>query len=146
MALPKSVLDLIDFKSYHISRYADMVERLKSGEKVQFGPNTKVVILTHSAQVTGTLIDTLTEETNESETESQIFIRTFLRTLTESLVKELSGNESGKPVEKAAFSNVFKVINLKDAQVTPFADPQTVFSYSHLTLYTDQVVGITFGE
>lgn len=77
MALPKSVLDLIDFKSYHISRYADTVERLKSGETVQFGPNTKVVILTHSAQVTGTLIDTLTEETNESETESQIFIIFF---------------------------------------------------------------------
>ncbi|BFH15645.1 hypothetical protein WJ0W_003540 [Paenibacillus melissococcoides] len=146
MTIPKTAIDKVDFKSYHITRYADTVESLKSGKEVQFGPDTKVMFLTHSAQITGNVVDALSDGVDESETRTEIFLKTFMRTITNSIIKELSGDESGAPVESAAFSNIFKVINLKNVEVMMFSNPENIFSYNHMTLYTDQIVGISFGE
>lgn len=42
--------------------------------------------------------------------------------------------------------NNSKTLLLKNAQIVPFACPQHILNYEVLALFTDQIVGVTFGS
>ena len=107
-----------------------------SEEKKPFSlDGNKLIIITNFASIACEMI---TDNTNDQElTPAQLIINTALKAKDE-LYKTL-------PPDTNVINNS-KTLILKNAQVVPFACPQHILDYEVLTLFTDQIVGVTIGS
>ncbi|EJW14776.1 hypothetical protein M5X00_31595 [Paenibacillus alvei] len=147
LKIPKSFDYLIDCKGNHVERFSNAIEFLKTSEKFDQYRNSKVVLLTHSTQITGDVFH-LDDEDSEDDEFSFAFtsaksIATATRNTFNEAIIEHEKTHTEKPI---SFSNVHKVIHLRNAVVMPLANPANKFNYHYLAVYTDQVVGLSFGE
>lgn len=126
--------EAFEYKGTHIARFTEAFNALKEEDETSVAlSEAKIVLLTHTANITGEIID-LDEAVAFSE--SQLLAATVSRAIRDSIREE---HEMNTP-ENA------KVIHLKNATVTPFAAPDTKMTYYYLAVYTDQIVGISFGD
>lgn len=95
------------------------------------GPSdNSLIILTHSAQITAEQYGP-SENSSAEELIADSFIENILK-VTESHV----GPDKDSP----------KPIYLKNVRLVPFSAPETTFTYAFLTVFTDQIVAVTFGS
>lgn len=96
----------------------------------------KLIIITNFANISCEIIN-LNDEENKDLSNAQFIIKTALKT-TDNYYESFSADTT--------VINKSKTIVLKNAQVVPFANPQQILNYEVLTIFTDQIVGVTIGS
>lgn len=147
--IPKLIETSIDFKGLYVSVFANSMDLLRSGkiEQMNVGPNTKLIIMTHSAQITADLFHAIDEEENyKHDDDISRALKIFLKSIRYVVHQHISDVEQKMDYTEVKFGNQSHVIHLRDAVVTPFSNPSHTFTYKYLSIFSDQIVGISFGE
>lgn len=139
----KSLENIVDFKGVHLESYALAIDFFKEGEAIKVTDNTKIILLTHSAQIIGDYVF------SDSDDEKNDDLTVLLMKQTAAAVREIT-NEYISKIEteenEVTFSNLAKAIHLKNVKVIPFANHQVTLNYPYLIVYSDQVVGVTMAS
>lgn len=145
--IPSFMRNSIDFKKSIATSIFSLIQDMREGkfEGVSLGPNTTAAVITNFGLVRGkvVLFDNESEKgIYENHDYDSLIYMQAIKTLDESMANFETevGSESVKLV------NYTGRLVLADAVVTPYANPQSSFNFSRLLLFTDQIVGITFGE
>lgn len=145
--IPQFMQNSIDFKKIVISYIFEMIDTLKKGELegLSIGEKTTVRILTNFGIIDGKAINF--DEESEKEILNEKNNPSALYAIANRGVDMTMADYEAK-----IGSDNLKVINqtgklvLTDAVVTPYANPQGKFNISRMLIFTDQIVGVTFGE
>jgi len=145
---PQSLERIIDVKGLYLSIVANSVDFLSSGEieQFQFGRDTKLIILTHSAAIVGRPFHFPTEDEYQSADKVSLALKTFFSSIDNVLNQYVLDREESIDPSSIQATNVSHVIHLEDVEVKPFANPQTTMRFPHLAVFAGEIVGITFGE
>lgn len=145
--IPSFITNSIDFKKILVFGIFNLIQRIKDGkvEDVSMGKNTSVSVMTNFGLVSGRvmLFD------NESEKEiidTRDFGSLFYLETVKSVDKVMANLEDKIGPETIKVINQTGRLMLADVTITPFANPQNKYKLARLLLFTDQIVGITFGE
>jgi hypothetical protein len=145
---PKSLEKIIDYKREYIASFSHVIETLRSGkvDQMKLSESTRLIILTHSASITGVLLDFPEKEDFSSENKTLLSIRLMIKITNNSVKREISEMEEQSNGEKIDVTNYAKMIHLKDVKLTPFANTNNVFNYTYLAVFADQIVGVSIAE
>lgn len=140
------IKDRIDLKSLTFQCFNTAIEVLKSNEfeGISVSPNTSLVILTDFGIIQGSYIPNLESEDDSNESAGEIFVRTITGKVFEIRNKRLVELKSENPELKLI--NDSSSIVLSDVTITPYSNPSSKSHIGLLTLFTDQIVGFSFGE
>lgn len=144
---PNFMVNSIDFKKTVINYFFQMVNAIKNGEieGVTFGEKNTVRILTNFGLIEGKVIN-FDEEGMEQITAEKDFASIFYSAAIKGADMSMAKYEDEIGSDKLKVVNQTGRLVLADAVVSPYANPQNKFSISRLLVFTDQIVGITFGE
>ncbi|WP_433943506.1 hypothetical protein [Paenibacillus sp. SN-8-1] len=128
-----------DFKTSHVMGFAKIVESLKTGQidKISIPEGSSFAILTHSAIITAELYNLYPDtegEDGEFKFDSDDAQRLIVKTIHEGVSDKANENSGTFP------------IYLQNAVIKSFSNPSNEFKLAFLCLYSDQVLGVTFGK
>lgn len=130
--VPEALDNLVDLKALTISSFQAAIDGLKKSSEITLGEDTKLILLTQAALIECEIL-------NNDEGEPIYLIN---KTVLESRKNILS---SEKYVNKN-FLNQSATLSLKNVTITPFSNPQAKINLPVLNLFTDQILGISFGS
>lgn len=130
-----SVQNRMDLKACTIGSLTQSIEMLIHSDKVKLDSNTTVTLITNFGNVEGTFDYSTVDDDNASVSSSIINAAVKVRNTF------ISQNETADTI----WVNNCGMITLLDATITPFATPNIKQHYANLSLFTDQIVGFTFG-
>lgn len=107
-------------------------------EGIEITDKTELVLLTNFGYVTGEVVDI--EKASDSSTATNDFKKFMFASTV------VNRNLAIADFEEKGVSNLISdssLVYLRNAKVTPFADPTNSFTFGDLLLFTDQVVGIS---
>lgn len=130
--MPKSLENLIDLKLLTLKTFQMCIDRLKNDESITLSQKTNLIIFTSSASIMGTVV--LDEDKDIRDVLNSILLST-----RKSLLKQIEHSNS-------EVINRSGVIVIKDATIRPFSNPAATFNVAVLNIFTDQILGFSFGE
>ena len=145
--IPQFMQNSIDFKKIVISYIFEMIDALKKGEleSLSIGEKTTVRILTNFGIVEGKVINF--DEESEKEILNEKNNPSALYAIANRGVgMTMADYEAKIGSDNLRVTNHTGRLVLTDAVVMPYANPQGKFNISRMLIFTDQIVGITFGE
>ncbi|WP_062678864.1 hypothetical protein [Parageobacillus toebii] len=136
---PTLLTERADLKSLTANVFANSIENLRNGkiEKISMDSDTEILFFTHFGLVSGSQYNP-PEENDEFDPiyllhESMLKMRdSLLSSYIEDGVKRLV-NDSG-------------FILLKDVTIKPYANPDASYKLAYFLLYSDAILGISFGS
>lgn len=137
---PKLMENSIDLKALTFTSFSEIVNFMKSSKDPVIGPNTSIVLLTNFGIVQGTQMEfNATEDDSVNAVMNVIISNTFdLRN------KHISKLENQN--EQLKIINDCRSIVLKDVTITTYVNPDSKINLGQLILFSDQIVGMSFGE
>lgn len=134
----KVISKRIDVKAVTLNAFGTSLELAEKGgiEGVSISPDTRMFIITNFGIISGELEVMLS--TSEPVTAFNQAIFRARDSLLASLEQEL-GNE-------AQVVNNSGVVTLANARLTVFSNPNATFSFQRISLFTDQIVGFSYGQ
>ena len=131
--IPDFIKNRLDVKCQSVYAFDAAVEMLKlPKDHILLSPETKVIIVTNFGTVVGEMVG----PQEKGETISQMVINSFISSRN----NIWADNESDKNV-----INNSSIVIVKNAKVTPFANPICSTNFEILCLFSDQIVGFSFG-
>lgn len=136
--MDKSLLDTleerIDTKANTVFTFHRFLEEFQEKENdfLKLEGN-QLIIITNFGQITCDLL--LTDSKDQSTAEL----------IANQVLEARDNNFKDLPLDTPIISNC-KTILLKNVVITPFSNPSAAFRYAVLTLFTDQIVGVTVGK
>lgn len=147
--VPNFIKNRIDLRHQTLSLFNSAVETLKSNENdvITIGADTGVLIMTNFGVVSGNIKELGTSEESTEETKpGQLVFKMLLEALLKTRNQYLSEDEESIGQENLRVINDSSFVVLENVVVTPFANPNVKTKFESLMLFTDQIVGITFGS
>lgn len=134
--------DSLDLKAFTFECFSTAIEILKSGEieGISIGENTSVLILTDIGLVEGTIMMKNPANTNPNERFAHFVMTNTINAFNEQLDKIKSENSA------LSIINNSDSIILKNVVITPYSNPGSKINLATLILFTDKILGISFGE
>jgi hypothetical protein len=124
-----------DYKAYHATAFGILVDTLKENRDFSVPDDTKVMIMTHSAVISAELFQLDDpSDSSKQETPSEMVIRMSVQNLHDHVLTNDELQKNSTP------------IYLKNVSIRPFSNPQSEVKLAFLCLYSDQIVGVTFGS
>ncbi|WP_034440340.1 hypothetical protein [Clostridium ihumii] len=142
MSNPNLIEDRIDLKCLTFDCFCKSIDFLKSGElkNISVGENTTIVILTNFGIMEGIPL----KLSNTKDTPSEILINELIPKIFEIRNDEIIRLKEKN--ENLSLINDTSSILLKDVTIRPYSNPECISHIKYLTLFSDQIVGISFGE
>lgn len=138
---PNFLKSSIDFKKMTVMTFFDAIERMKKGEieGVTIGSKTALRVITNFGLIEGKAVFL------DASGKQSAPVDTLYFALLQGADILMSDLEADITPENLRTINQTGRLLLKDVIITPFSSPQNKFSLERLLIFTDQIVGITFG-
>lgn len=144
--VPQFMQNGIDFKKAVASYFYGMIDMAKNGELdgITIGEKTNVKILTNFGTIDGRAI--YFDEASEGKMATDDSASFLYASVIKAVDMTMADQEAKIGSDNLRVINQTGRLVLADAVVTPYANPSFKFNYTRLLVFTDQIVGITFGE
>ena len=129
---PEALKNLVDLKAITINSFQVAIDGFKKSDKITLGKDTKLILLTQASLIECELL-------NENEKEPIYLIN---KMALEARNKLLSTEE----YTNKNYLNQSATLRLKNVTITPFSNPQAKINLPVLNLFTDQILGVSFGS
>lgn len=137
--VPTYIKNRVDLKASTIHSFSAAIEFLKTPhDNISLGPDTRLILMTNFGMVEGTLQSTM--QSDDEKTTGTVISDALIKTRNTFLA------EDEETLDTDTISNNFSLITISNAKVTPYSNPAAVSIYEVLNLFTDQIVGFTFGS
>jgi hypothetical protein len=145
--LPKAIENRSDLKLLTLDALYSIIDNVKSGQIVNISipTNTNVFVITNFGVVEGSMV-------RFSNNYNQEFANDTTNEYSKMLINQAFRFRNEKISNLETVNEAFKLINdssaiiLENAVVIPHASPNNKSNYKILVLFTDQIVGLSFGE
>lgn len=141
-----TLYDFLDYKKAQIIATSEYVENLKDSRYVPL--NTKLIFLTNFGEVFGEVVnsDEVVKhfEANETNLTDENFDEINFSYLEYAADEVIQYQESIPGNENITVKQFTGTIHLKDVTIYPYLTKEPV-KKGHLLLFTDQIVGISYG-
>jgi hypothetical protein len=136
---PTLLTERADLKALTANVFAKTIENIKNGmiEEISMDPDTEILFFTHFGLVSGSQY--IPPEENDEFDPAYFLYKTVLET-RDSLLSSYIENGVKRLVNDSGF------ILLKDVTIRPYANPGTSYNLAYFLLYSDAVLGISFGS
>jgi len=138
---PKLIAQRIDVKTITLYSFASTLQSIKDGliKEISIDSSTTVSLLTNFGVITGDIED-ISGDPDHAEDITKLN-KIILKARNHALVE----NEKalGEDVQVVNNSGIIVIAN---ARVTIFSNPNAFFNFQKLFLFTDQIVGFTYGQ
>ncbi|WP_432199270.1 hypothetical protein [Anoxybacillus gonensis] len=137
--IPTLLKERIDLKALTAKTFANVIENIRNGkiEEISMDPNTGIWFFTHFGIVSGSLY--IPSEENDAF-DPTYFLHKLIFKTRDSLLSSY--------IEKgvARLTNDSSFVLLKDVTVKTYASPGTPYKLGYFLLYSDAILGISFGD
>lgn len=134
-ALPKS-LERLDLKASTISILNEILAQIEASDT----STSRLIFFTNFAMIEGSYF----ELNGESEQQEKTFFEALLTKTIEFRKNDIT--EIEKDYENLRVINDSAFITLTDVVITPYTLPESGHKISEMVLFTDHIVGLSFGE
>jgi hypothetical protein len=137
--IPPFLKDCIDVKAMTIIGLSTAIKSMiKSKTEPILSTNTKVLIITNFGSIEGNIVSYLD---NEEDSNLAKIISDGLFNVKNRMMSAIQ-DDIGQPI----VTNNTGIVTILDATVTPHGNPLVVSQYKILHIFSDQIVGFTFGN
>ncbi|MEZ2659278.1 hypothetical protein [Aneurinibacillus aneurinilyticus] len=149
--VPNFSQNTVDVKKYILGAFNTLVKGIQSGKMkgVEVGKDNQIMILTNFGTVYGN-IQSLTEEHDNNNATPWDASQEFMKIINEQALQLsehlLSRDEKEISPENLRVINHSSPIYLENVTVIPYANPSSNLKFPSLLIFSDQIVGISFGS
>jgi hypothetical protein len=137
--IPILLKERADLKALTANAFANVIENIKNGkiEEISADPNTEIWFFTHFGLVSGSLY--IPPEENDAFDPTYFLHKVIFKTRDSLLSSYIE-----KSVKRLTNNSSF--VLLKDVTIKPYASPDASYKLAYFLLYSDAILGISFGS
>ncbi|MGG0727278.1 hypothetical protein [Bacillus paramycoides] len=139
--IPELLKNSIDLKKATVDSFCHTIDALKSSEQdgLSIDLATKLIFFTNFGMITGNLLDSYLPKSDEEKMIERFHEGVFM-------FRDSQLNKSFDEEDITEILNKTGCIALTNVEVSYHANPSNVQMLPYLLLFSDQVVGLTFGK